>query len=186
MVGLIGRAVLIYIPLAVLATLVLFISYINDQQTLRQLANEPQEILASDALARLSGSEKKEIVFGGSHVAIESDTAPYIILFDATGTPVIGTGYLHGTLPTPPKGIFEEAHIRSYHVLTWEPEPAIREAIFIKALPNGTGFILAGRSLAYTEYQIEQLGLRSLIGWLGTLFALLVTSVISAFLSRKL
>jgi hypothetical protein len=86
------------LPLAVIGSIILAISYINDQQNLRMLANEPQTYLAQDAALRvLAGG--KPAGFANA-IPIESDPAPYLLFVNATGTAIAGSGLLHNAPPT--------------------------------------------------------------------------------------
>ncbi|MDB5236923.1 MAG: hypothetical protein JWL88_25 [Parcubacteria group bacterium] len=121
-------------------------------------------------------------------VAIERDEAPYTILYDVKRAAVSGTGYLHGVLPQLPSGIFDAASKAGVNRLTWQPEPGVRQAIVvlpIKGGPLSGGFAVAGRSLAYTEWQESQLTQRWLLGWLAAVVGILIVSAIIAFFRAR-
>jgi hypothetical protein len=67
--------------------------------------------------------------------------------------------------------------------LTWQPEPGVRQALVV--IPAGDYFVVAGRSLAYIEEQESALTKRALIGWAGTMLAVLIISIIAAYIVRK-
>jgi hypothetical protein len=169
------------LPLAVIGTIILAISYVNDQQTLRGLANEPQTYLAQDAALRVLAGGKPEGFTGA--IPIETDPAPYLLFMNATGTAVAGSGLLHNAPPTLPQGVLDTAKAKGVNRLTWQPEAGVRQALVI--LPAGDYFVVAGRSLAYTEEQENNLTKRALLGWVVTMIAVVIISIISAYILRK-
>ncbi|MDB5195078.1 MAG: hypothetical protein JWO84_262 [Parcubacteria group bacterium] len=171
----------IVLPLAVAATSILAIGYINDQQTLRMLANEPQTYVAQDAALRVIAGGKPTGF--DNALPIETDTAPYLLFMNATGTAIAGSGLLHGAPPTLPQGVLDAAKKAGVNRITWQPEPGVRQALVI--LPAGTYFVVAGRSLAYTEEQESALTQRALIGWAVTMAAVVLLSIVSAYILRK-
>lgn len=176
-------ALAIGLPLAVVATLVLAISYINDQQTIRMFANEPQEYVARDSVLRVIASGGLPTSGFQNAIPIESDPAAYVVFFDASGKAVAGTGVLKGQPPTLPAGVLEEAKSKGVNRLTWEPEAGVRQAIVV--IPAGDGYVMSGRSLTYAEEQESMLGKRALIGWLGTMVAIAIVALITAWFKRK-
>jgi hypothetical protein len=169
------------LPLAVIGTIILAIGYINDQQTLRQMANEPQTYLAQDAKLRIEAGGNPQGF--GSAIPIEKDEAPYVIFFNATGTAIAGTGVLNNAAPTLPQGVLDVAKKNGVNRLTWEPAPGVRQAIVV--MPAGDFFVVAGRSLNYTEEQESNLTKRALVGWVGMIVGVILVSLLSAWILRK-
>ncbi|HVW71982.1 MAG TPA: hypothetical protein VHB93_02400 [Candidatus Paceibacterota bacterium] len=169
----------IFIPLALGLTALLGVTYINEQQILRGGANEPQFGLAQDAANTLSDTLTATTT--GTPVAIESSRSPYIVVFDSYGNPVGGTGLLHGSLPEIPAGIFDTIRSKGVpDVLTWQPEPGIREAIVVVPVNGGAGgFVMGGRSLAYVEQEESQLTERTTLGWVGVMLITLLGSYLA-------
>ncbi|MDB5189365.1 MAG: hypothetical protein JWL82_322 [Parcubacteria group bacterium] len=170
------------LPLGVIATIILAISYINDQQNIRLAANEPQEYVARDAVLRVIASGALPTGYSAA-IPIESDPAAYLVFFDATGTAVAGTGLLHNAPPVLPPGVLAAAKKNGINRITWQPEKGVRQALVI--LPAGEGFVMSGRSLTYAEEQEKALMQRALMGWLGTMVAVIIVSIISAWLLRR-
>jgi len=196
----------VFVPLAVGLTLLLGVAYANEQQILRLGANEPQEWLAQEAVSELESGASGAQVAVGAHVLIESNPAPYIVLYDENGMPVMGTGYLHGSLPQIPRGVFDAATNpngidEGSNFVTWQPEANVREAIVVDALPisnaspqatpgtssrtSGVRFVVVGRSLGYTEWQESRLTERTFLGWLGIMFAILVMTLLAVLVFLK-
>lgn len=193
------------LPVLVGITLISGVAYVNEQQTWRMMANEPQEWMAQSA-ANAAAQETAVTAPSANvpvlnptpadaapiaqpadttHIAIERDEAPYIILYDAKRNAVSGTGYLHGVLPQLPDGIFDAVTTNGVNRLTWQPEPSIREAIVVLPIKGGPldgGYAVSGRSLAYTEWQESMLTQRWIFGWLATALGILLISAIIAFL----
>ncbi len=182
-------------------TIIAAIAYVNEQQTWRMTANEPQEWIAQSA-ANASAQVPTENVpvlaptpedvaptpVSSEKIVIERDEAPYTILYDAKRNAVSGTGYLHGVLPQLPSGIFDAAAKHGANRITWQPEPGVRQAIVvlpIKSGPLAGGFAVAGRSLAYTEWQEAQLMQRWILGWLIAALGILIISALMAFLALR-
>jgi hypothetical protein len=182
------RVAIIFIPLGIGLTVVLGVATINEQQILRLGANEPQEWMADDAVAEIENGATEASVVAGTPVALESGSGPFIIVFDANGTPVVGTGYLGGVVPTIPRGVFDAAlSSDASHFVTWQPESGVREAIVVEPIQattksSVTGFVVAGRSLAYTEYQENLLYERSALGWFGVMVSTLILSILTVIL----
>jgi hypothetical protein len=171
------------LPLAAIASIVLAINYINNQQTLRMLANEPQEYVARNAATLVTSSGN--LPRGGFNTAlpIETDPAPYLIFYDATGTPVGGTGVLKSGPPTLPAGVLDTARAKGVNRITWEPTPGARQALVI--VPVAQGYVVAGRSLAYNELQQAALTKRTELGWLATMVASLAVAYVGAWILRR-
>jgi len=170
-------------PLALVATLVLGISYVNEQQTIRLLAYEPQEYVVADAALRVSASGALPASGFSTAVPIEEDPAAYLVFFDATGTPLAGTGVLGGQPPRLPDGVLATAAKQGVDRLTWEPTKGVRQAIVVR--PAGPGFVMSGRSLAYAESLEQKLLARTALGWLGTMLAILLVSFFLAHRARR-
>jgi hypothetical protein len=179
-------SLVIFLPIAVASTLVAAVAYTNEQQILRLGANEPQEWLAQDAASRIANGESVPQVAMGTPVAIESSPAPYVIVYDASGKPIAGTGYLQGNMPTLPKGVFDSAFAANGDFITWEPEAHIRQAIVVDPIHTAAGgFVVSGRSLAYTEQEEDTLLTRTIFGLVITLVVTFVTCLfITIFFHR--
>ncbi|MBA3789318.1 hypothetical protein H0X32_02905 [Patescibacteria group bacterium] len=183
----------IFVPIAVGLSLLSGVSYINEQQILRLGANEPQEWLAQDVVARIQAGGVIVKIATGTPIAIETDPAPFLLVTDGQGKPVAGTGYLHGNLATIPSGVFDASRTDGKNFVTWQPEVGVREAIVVISVtsPAQTGqtavnnFVVSGRSLAYVEWEEQQLMQRVFLGWLATMVGTLIFSIISMFIIIK-
>ncbi len=170
-------------PLVLIATLVLGVSYVNDQQTLRQLAYEPQNYVTADTALRLAAAGAIPESGFSSAVPIEQDPAVYLTFYNASGTPVAGTGILNGQPPVLPAGVLATAKTKGIDRLTWEPAKGVRQAIVV--MPAADGWVMSGRSLAFTEAQEQQLLLRTVLGWVITVILIALVTVLLTWRKRE-
>lgn len=171
------------LPLAIAATLVIGLFYVNEQQTLRMLANEPQEYVVGDAAFRANATGQLPDTGFGAAVPIEADPAAYLVFYDASGTPLAGTGVFEGAPPVLPHGVFAVAKEKGVDRFTWQPAKGVREAVVLR--PAGPGYVMSGRSLAYIEWLEQKLTLRTIIGWIVTMLAIAAVSVFYAYRKRR-
>jgi len=105
----------------------------------------------------------------------------FAILYDAAGHALTGNATLHGALPQPPSGIFNEIRSGDIDEVTWRPEPGIRLALSGHPMPNG-GFVVTGQSLAPSEARTARLN--SILRWMW-LFAMLACCFLALFARRN-
>ncbi len=180
--GKLSKSSTLFLMLASAAVLSILFVYALIQQTYRLAADDPQIQLAEDTAHALDAGKSFAEVIPTSHVAIETSISPYIVVYTKEGTSVAGNGYLHDVLPQLPSGVFEaqKGGIANENRISWQPEPAIREAIVITSYKNG--YVVSGRSLRDTELRIARVGRVSL----GALIcALIISFVFVRVLSRK-
>lgn len=129
-------------------------AYVALQQTIRSGANETQILLAEDTARTLETAPLTAASFAGPGTDISQSLAPFAIVYSASGTPIAGSGKLHGELPKLPSGVLESVHKNGEERLTWQPEANVRSAIVvveIAAGPNKGSFVVVGRSMRETE-----------------------------------
>ncbi len=163
----IRRAILFWIPLAVVATALSGLSYGVSQQAIRSAADDPQVQLAEDAVARLDGGVAAGAVIPGEAVELASSLAPYVMVFDRSGQLVASSATLHGQAPPYPESVFGSAATMRQDHVTWQPEAGVRSATVVQRWSGG--FVVAGRSLRRAEERTANLGALVLAGWLVTL-----------------
>jgi len=174
-----------FIPLALGLTALTAVVYVNDQQLLREGANEPQLAMAQDLANALGASPGATTT--DAMVQIELSLSPYVVVYDSYGNPVGGTGLLEGVLPAIPSGIFDVIRGKdSPDLLTWQPEAGVREAIAVVPVNGGAGgFVMGGRSLEYVEHEESALTRRTAFGWLIVMLAALLGSYIAVRLRKR-
>ncbi len=172
-----------WIILAAAVICLSFVIYGVGQQILRQGANSPQIAMAEDAAAALASGQPYEAVLPAQRVAFDSSLTPFLIVFNADGTPVATSAYLAGGVPTLPDGVFEFTRTHGQDRITWEPLPGVRIAAVVQAYAGQRpGFVLAGRSLREVERSESQgLGLAAL-GGLVTLIVTLFVAILIEFI----
>ena len=138
------RAIAIFLPVAVLATLCCGLVYLAMQQDLRSGANDPQLQLAEDAARALDGGAQPSTVIGASKVDVAQSLAPFVVVFDPAGRVLATDGQLDGQDPFA-AGVLEHARVSSPNIVTWQPRPGLRVATVTVPWQGGT--VLAGRSL---------------------------------------
>jgi hypothetical protein len=167
-----------WLPLAVVITAMSGLVYLAVQQALRQGANDPQIQMAEDAAAVLARGGSVESVLPTAQVDLAQSIAPFIMVFDDTGTPLASSGQLHGQMPTIPAGVFEYVRRHGEDRITWQPEPGVRQAIvMVSYTGDRSGFVLAGRSFREIERREDQALLEAGAAGIVTLFASLVVVV---------
>lgn len=168
------RAALVFLPLAVVATGLAGTVYAVAQQSLRLGANAPQVQLAEDAAHRLDAGTAPTQVTGPETVDVGSSLAPFVVVYDQTGTAVASSALLDGAMPTPPKGVLDAAEVGAPNRVTWQPRQGVRIATVTVRWSGGT--VMAGRSLRDEERLDSQVFLLVVAGWAATLVALAVAA----------
>ena len=158
------------VPLVAVITLIYGVLYIVAQQNLRIGANDPQVQMAQDAAYSLQVGHVISSVLPSPSVDISRSLAAYLVVYDESGKPLAGSGYLQGQLPALPTGVFDFTRLHGEDRLTWQPESGVRSALVVVhyAGPK-SGFVMAGRSLREVENREDQLLLQVGAGWLGTI-----------------
>jgi hypothetical protein len=175
------RALALFLPVAVLATLACGLIYLEVQQGLRSGANDPQFQLAEDAAARLdAGATPASVVDASRTVDPSSSLAPFVIVFDANHTVLATDATLDGGSPVPPRGVLDAAHPGAPSTVTWQPRNGVRIAAVTVAWKGG--FVLAGRSLQRVEEQESNAELIAGVAWLPMMAGLALASFAAAWL----
>lgn len=176
-------AILVFLPLAVLATGLAGLVYLVAQQDGRWLANEPQVQLAEDAAARLDAGGRPGDQVGPVPVDIARSLAPFVVVYGTAGTILATDGTLDGQSPEVPPGVLDSARTSGRNAVTWQPRDGVRIATV--TVPWSGGTVLAGRSLRLVEDEASRLELVVGAGWLATVAALAVAALFVARLWPK-
>jgi hypothetical protein len=176
------RAVLVFVPLAVLATGLAGTIYLVAQQGLRSGADSPQLQLAEDAAQALDAGTAPSAVTGPAVVDAARSLAPFVVVFDAAGTPLATSGQLDGADPVPPLGVLDHAaSTGGPNRVTWQPRAGVRIATV--TVPWSGGTVMAGRSLREVERLEDQALLLVGAGWAATMAGIAVASLVAAWLA---
>jgi hypothetical protein len=171
------RFILSFLPFAVLATCLAGLIYIVVQQELRTGANDPQQQLAEDAAARLNAGAARADLATGAKVDLATSLAPFLVIYDATGSVLATDGQLDGAPPEIPKGVLDAARANGIDAVTWQPRSGVRIATV--TVPWAGGSVMAGRSLRLVEERESQLELLVGAGWVATVVALAFALVVA-------
>ncbi|MDQ6711142.1 MAG: hypothetical protein M3Z11_11375 [Candidatus Dormibacteraeota bacterium] len=151
----IARALFVFAPVVVAASIVMALVFAAVQQDLRMGANDPQIQMVEDAAARLNGGASPASVASAPTVDLARSLAPFTIVFGHDHRPLASSAILDGQTPQPPAGVFGAVANGGRSEITWAPRPAVREAAVIVAYRDG--YVLAGRSLRLVEQRADAL-----------------------------
>jgi hypothetical protein len=178
-----GAILKYWIPLAAAITLISALIYLTVQQDIRIGSNDPQIQMAEDAARAFAEKQPLETILPAGKVEISQSLAPYMIVFDASGTPLGSNALLHGSIPEFPKSVLDYTRQNGEDRVTWQPETGVRSAVVIVPIADGQdGFVLAGRSLRESEKRVDLLTTQVAAGWAGTLLASLALVFLFEFL----
>lgn len=156
--------------------------YLGLQQLNRSAADDAGERLASQVVA--VGGDGGFSGGGGAvggvtastgaaaRVDLAASLAPFFVVYDRSGDPIAGTGYLGGQLARIPVGVVRSALAAGVDRVTWQPRPGLRFATV--ALRDGDRVVMAAQSLKPVEDRIDRLGLMVVVGWIAAVFLLAV------------
>jgi len=173
--GLVVRAALIWIPLAVVISALTVTVYASVQQVVRLGANDVLVAMAEDAAARLDSDATADSLLPAGTVDLARSLSPFLMIFDAQGNLIASSASLHGQEPPVPPGVLAAARERGQDRVTWQPEAGVRSAIVV--VPAGRGFVLAGRSLRLVEQREDVLGRLALALWGLSLIAAAIVAL---------
>lgn len=92
------------------------------------------------------------------------------MVYDSSGVPEFGTGFLNGELAEVPVGVIEAAFANGHNSVTWQPDDGLRFAtVSVRA---GDEVVLAGQSLAPSESRIDRIQILLLLAWFVSIVAL--------------
>jgi hypothetical protein len=171
----------IWLPLAVVATGLMLLTYTAVQQDLRISANDPQIQMAEDAAARLQagGSPFSEVPV--DKVDIASSLSTFVSVYDSSRKLVAANVLLDQRQPDLPSGVLEYTAAHGQDRVTWQPRTGVRCAVVaVYYHGQSTGYVVVGRSLREVEKRVGNLGLLTGVAWVLILAASLVITLITA------
>ena len=170
-----------WLPLAAALTGVFAFIYLTVQQDMRMGLNDPQIQMAEDAASALASNQPVDslIPADAPKVDMAKSLAPFLIIYDSSGSALVSGAVLNGQTPIPPAGVFDYVRQNNEDRVSWQPAPGVRSAAVIVAVSGGRGgFVLAGRNMREVEIRESQLTNTVALGWIASL---VVTLVIVAF-----
>ncbi len=190
---LIARSFALWVPIVVATSGLFVFAYWAVQQSYRLGANDPQIQVAEDAAAALnSGAVPAALVSRSiAPIDIAMSLAPWITIYDSSGTPLESSAVLDGAPPRLPAGVFDantwKPAYAAYGVVlpipktetrfSWQPRSDVRQAVVLVRANNGY-FVATGRNIREVENRIELFTKGAALLWGGTELATLVAIVI--------
>jgi hypothetical protein len=173
----------LYLAVALIVTTIIFGTiYVTQQQSLRISANNPQIQLAVDTAADLDNG-MNPITIADKKIDLNISLATFVIIYSKTGHTISGDGYLNNKIPTAPLGVLRNSDGKDYGFVTWQPQKNVRIASVTVSSKNY--YVLSGRSLKEVEKQ-EQTQLQfATLGWLGSVFVIILGLLIDKKFSNK-
>ncbi|HSX57885.1 MAG TPA: hypothetical protein VLE47_01270 [Candidatus Saccharimonadales bacterium] len=174
----------IFIPTAIVATILSGMIYAAVQQDLRLGANDPQIQMAEDTAVRLEANAPVATQVSSDKVDVAKSLAPFLIVYNDEGQVQTASVSLNGQVPSLPNGVLDYTAEHGQDRITWQPKEGVRIAAVVQKYKGG--FVLAGRSLREIELREEKIQIITLLGWLVTIGALAIfTSGFVYFAKRK-
>lgn len=155
--------------MAIMITLLSGLCYGTIRQNIRQAADDPQIEMAEDtATALIAGIPLQSLIPAGK-INIAESLAPYLIIYNESGYPLIASGELDDQIPVVASGVLKYANLHGQDRITWQPKSGVRSAIVVVPFKgNPSGFVLAGRSLREVEKREDQIFKMVFWVWLVT------------------
>ena len=183
------RVLISWLPLAVAITGICLLVYGAVQSNYRSSLNDPQIQMAEDGAALLeNGGVPADLVSTQRQptINIATSLAPWIVVYDASGTPLESSAFLDGKPPMPPQGIFDLAKAQGNNLPhnTWQPREGVRVALVVVPVTSGHSvgyFVAAGRNMSEVENREGQLGMFVGLAWLVLLVATFALKVFSNY-----
>jgi hypothetical protein len=174
----------LWIPAAAGVTVAAVFGYGVGQNMLRSSANDPQVQVSSDAAAHLSAGDSPASVTGGPPVDLATSLALAVTVVGHDGTILASSSQLDGEPAAPPRGALDSAAGEHQNVVTWQPRPGVRMAAVVTAWssPEGSGTVVATRSLRLVEQRENQLLVIVAVGWLAGLAATALAAFAASWL----
>lgn len=177
-------AFLKWLPFAVIILVFAGLVEVAVQQNYRMSANDPQIQVAEDvAFAVTHGQATPDSIVPATPTTdMTASLSTFLMIYNATGTPMGGSVGLDGKVPTPPAGVFDATKQHGEYRFTWQPKPGVRIAAVVTQYTGPqSGFVLVGRSLR--EVEIRETNLEIMTG-VAALLALVLTFLLIMYLVK--
>lgn len=180
------KVLIAWLPFAFLTTMLSGLVYLAVQQDLRIGADDPQIQLAEDTAASLAAGGSASSLVSAEKVDMAKSLAPFMIVYDAKGTPIAASVQLHGQIPVLPSGVFGAVNSNGEWQHTWQPEPGVRAAAVVTKVGGGQGgYVLAARSLREVEHRVDALNGQVFIVWFIAMIGIFLAVAITQRERRK-
>lgn len=174
-----------WLPYAAIITLLCGIIFIATQQSFRSTADDPQYQLVEDGAAAINnGADPKSLVNPAPAIETSKSLAPFMIIYEASGSLIASNANLDGKALTIPKGVLSYIEEHGSDAATWQPRSGVRLAM-VGMKSDAGKVVIAGRSLRKVEERIVRLGEQVLFGWGCSLVGLLIVVIFQDWLTKK-
>ena len=178
------RAFALWLPFAVALTGVFGFAYWAVQQNYRSNLNDPQVQIVEDAASELAaGAVPASLTRDKPIIDLRTSLAPWVTVYDSTGTPLESTAVLDGAPPRLPQGVFNTStwrtNVTGYQftataskeiIFSWQPRQDVRSAVALIQLADGR-FVASGRNMREAEAHIAMLTSGTALVWSTTILA---------------
>ncbi len=169
-----------WIPFAAVITLLCGIIYITVQQSYRMSANDPQYQMVDDAVYAMDNGVDPKTLIPACSIELAHSLSPYLIIYDDKENAVASNALLNGKFPKLPSGVLDYVRKNGEDIISWQPQPGIRQALVIKKTNgNNLYFVAAGRSLIKVEERESMLTKQVAVEWIASLFILFIVVWVS-------
>lgn len=164
-------------------TIVMALIYASVQQTYRSNADDPQIQIAHDVRDHLQNG--KTIAFDDT-IDLEKSLSVFKEAYDENANPIQSTGFLNGSMPQLPKGVFELVKSNGEHWVTWQPQRNVRMAMcIVRVNAAPIAYLAVGRSLREVEERVSRLTKMVFIGWILCICVVLINWLVTYYDYRK-
>lgn len=163
------EALRIWLALVGSATLVLGASYATVQQSARLSANDAPLSTARAAKEKLEDGKTPKEVIPTEETDLRSDSGIFLIVTDESEKILASSAVLDDEAALPTPGVFDLAGQKGSDSFTWEPKNGVRHATQVLKYDSedGSGFVVAGQSLARIEERTSTYNLIAILAWLA-------------------
>jgi hypothetical protein len=164
-----------------LATIGAATVYVVAQQVGRRAADDvPRAIVAQQVAALSSRAPTSGLPAMGPAMALSSQSAPFVIVYDSAHRVLATTARLDETTPGLPSGTLDDAVSLGGTSVTWQPRAGVREAVIAQPWsgPAGSGVVVAGVGLGATEDRARSVLVAVTAGWVLVVLALTAALVV--------
>ncbi len=143
-------------------------------------------MLADSLLAETPVLDPEELVPGlPLPTELDSSTAPFVTIYDATGAALYTTGFISGGAPPLPAAVVVEALGRGQSIVTLQLAESLEIRLHARSWPTvagGRAVLAVGQSTAFIEEQIR--GLTAVI-FVAAILAMLASVLVSYLVSGR-
>lgn len=178
----------LWLPIAAGLTLISLFAYWAVQQNYRLSANDPQIQILEDSQSNLANvTDLSQLATAFGKTDISKTLSPFLVIYDDSGKPIAGNGYLNDNLPNLPAGVFDAAKKQAQDRFTWQPRPGLRfAAVLIHFSGKQNGFAMAARSLREIEAREDLLTKGAAAAWgLAMILSLLFCGSVAQWMLKN-